>query len=737
MKRLVGWLALLAAILCGAPASAQTPLRLQGQFSQTPSITSLGTIGVGGGLAVAVGTGFSGSSGDPPTGAIFLSGWPGVPTPLTVAWSSSTSLNLTLAAGTYTAGSYTIELIFPNGTTLVDIGALAITNTLTPLQIYAGCLIGDWPVSACTCSSTCTTGSAVVNCADTSGNAQDKNVPSSTAPTIKLSDPLFTQPNVTSLVGVQANSTSIKRSVFSFGDAGTAFGFWIGGNTIAAPAFALLEQYSPPSSAPNMNIAVNTTTGFTQIGWGGNSAATTIDIIGLGTILASSYQNDGGMNYYVNNANPVFGTAPAAYSLDAGGVYMTADNNSSPTSAWSGHWVEDWALNCVPTALQRSESAQYLNNIYGITAAPGFKQATVVAASTSNAPLRVLNSLTNYSTGTNVFLVSGAVQNACTTQSTTTSTWLDLLCPSLSAGSYDLLIENPDGRAATYPGAVTVTTATSDWTIFGLADVGSYIALAANMTCSPSPCISGTSLCSAWTDGAALGNTLSQSTGANQVTWYSGVGDSTFNFQPYVVFNGSTTYFDSLANMNLDAPSGLWILAVYIPGATGGTTNLSRMNMSSNLSLLQFTSTNVPECYLQGTEPAWGSAISGAHSFVCGVVNGASSTGTVSINVNNGTAVSSSVTASISTGAILEVGRNTTIQYANGKLAALVYLNAAPSPTQLTAWQTFVTSQWLSVAPIVGWRTETVWPALGLLACAALRRRRPENDNGDELRRAA
>lgn len=681
-------------VSCTAASSARAQVAPSPQiatgFSTKPTVTSVGVVGTNGGRSAILGTNFLQSSTDVPTIDVFLSGYPGTATHLTVAFLSSTSMTGTLAAGSYAAGSYTMVVTFPNSYALILPGAFTITTALTFAAIYGSCLVGDWPASVCTCSGTCITGSAVVTCPDTSGGGQDFNVLSPAAPTVKLNDPLFQQPNVTSLVMSHSGNSGLERATFTF-TSGTAFGFYIGAYTTTAPAFTLLAQYLPPSSAPNENINLASGTGIVAAGWGGVAATTTAASLDAGTIFGSTYSNTPTVSMLVNNAVSASAAGPAGASVASGGLLALAHNHNAGSSTYDGHIAETLALACIPSTLQNTETSQTLNDTYGITIPPGFAQATTMPALTSNAPLRVRNSLTNYAAATTASLVLGGTVSACTTQSTSTTQWLDLLCPSLAAGTYDLLLENPDGQSITYPNTIAVTATTNYWSIFGLNAIGIYIPQAANLTCTPSPCISGTSLCSAWLDLAALqGTTLAQSITADQPTWFSGVSDATCNNQPYLAWNGTTTYL-TLSSLLVDTPSAFWVGAVHQVGATGGTTSLVRFNAAGSLTIFQFTSTNTPEFFGGGSDTAWTGAVTGTQSMMGGATTG--TPGTVSINVANGTAQTGSRTVgSFATSGVVEVGRNTNLQYNNGKTCALLFLNAQPTSPQLSAKHTLDSS---------------------------------------------
>jgi len=89
-----------------------------------PAFASCTTASTTGGAVTLRGTGFLAT----PTASVFLSGFPGIPTALTVAFTNSTTLTLTLGVGVYSLGSYPVEVCNPNGGCTVSLGLFAVTT---------------------------------------------------------------------------------------------------------------------------------------------------------------------------------------------------------------------------------------------------------------------------------------------------------------------------------------------------------------------------------------------------------------------------------------------------------------------------------------------------------------------------------------------------------------------------------------------------------------------------------
>jgi hypothetical protein len=408
--------------------------------------------------------------------------------------------------------------------------------------------------------------------------------------------------------------------------------------------------------------------------------------------------------YSVNNA--VSGSASSVLAPSSSQTFYIGVRNEV-SQYGSFHWPEIDVVNVVPTSTQIAAMLQYYNDAYGVTLPPGFLYATPVAANTASAPLRIQNSAgrTNYYATTVVSLVSGSTTYTCTESAITGAgsvQSIDVTCPSTPAGTYDLYMQNPDGRSTTYSNAITVTSATNAWTNWGFEVIEWYSA--GNITCSSSPCVSGSSTVTSYFDLSAMGQSPTQGTSADQPVWYSGVGDSTFNSQPYALANGSSDQLSFTGLTNDGSATAYVAFGVVHQASSVGPSNHGTWYMPAD-------STNSLWCMLyegsgsftphptvetaSGTISAvWTATVSGTQNIECDIPSGANPT--ILVNAQNGTAVTTATSQSANT--FGSSAQHTYVHSASGQdysgasVAQLVFLNTVPTSGQRTAWETYAQS---------------------------------------------
>jgi hypothetical protein len=429
------------------------------------------------------------------------------------------------------------------------------------------------------------------------------------------------------------------------------------------------------SNDPRLTIVSNTA--LTQ----NNSGNATAEIASV-TILDSAVTFYGGVSsngttstsyISVDNVPVISSSVSTALTVASGEqVYIGVFANNAKGYA-EIVWPEIIFLNTIPTTTQVTEYTQYLNDTYGVTTPPTVSYITPVSASTGAAPLRI--------TGTgflpNVSVYIGTY--ACTTTDNTT-TVIDGYAPSIPAGTYDLTISNVDGRSITYNNFVTVTSAVSAWSIFGSNCVGWW----GNQFTQSGGAVS------AWLDLSGMGNNLIQATSTKQPTYHSGIGDGTFNNQPYMTFNGTSDYLSCApANVANNTLTALYMLAVVGPGTS---TSLGAVFSAESQYMMAIDSLKPAIWNATYGTLDYGTNVTGIKNIVASVPPGASPT--ISINMSNGTATTATTTlgAMPLAGANYFVGsRVGTSMYNNAPIATVVITNGATSG-QLAAWESYCQS---------------------------------------------
>jgi hypothetical protein len=614
-----------------------------------PFTSGMSDIGTAGGLSQVSGGNFVGSASNPPKAWIFLSGYPGPATSMSVTYNSSSSLYMTLAGpGPYATGVYPVQIDDTDGRSVLDMGNLHITPEINPATEFGANLIFDYDCSLATCSGSCTTGSAIAAVPDQTSNGNTLNLVSATAPTIQQNDTRFSQPNVTTCVMSSANSTYLEQASLSLAGASTLYVF---GAVYVTNNPAAVQGIWDWSFGP-MTAGVNYSPSQLFIGFGQPGNITGINAYNMGAILVNGATASGAQTMYVNNA--VSGSGSYGGNAPASGHPFYIGERISGAGFGSFVWPRIFGVNVVPTATNRLHMAQFLNNEYGVTPDPGYLFNTGMAASTASTPLRVQNSagLTNYYTGTTASLVSGANSYSCTNgglvgASGTNS--MDLVCPSTPVGTYDLDIINPDGNTHSYSGVVTVTAGNTPWTTFGENVTEQFDA--AHVTCSASPCVSGSSGVTSHFDMSALGLLPTQSTFANEPTWHSGVGDATCNNQPYATGNGSSSSLTTSGapgvtpDPAVSSSTAITVFAVLNQGVTGVTTGNFFSPINSPIVFSSEINSMFPALKGSAVTATYGSTISGAQNIELDTPSGASPTLYVNV-ANSGSAVTAATTQS-------------------------------------------------------------------------------------------
>ncbi len=690
MKHARAIIVALATLCCLAPAPFGGSVAVT-WGTAAPFTTGMSDIGTAGGLSQVSGGNLVGSALNPPQAWIFLNGYPGPATSLSVTWNSSSSIYLTLSGpGPYAVGVYPVQILDPDGQTLVDLGNLHITAETTPATEFGANLVFDYDFSQSNCSGACTTGSSIVTTPDQTANGNTLTPPGN-APTIQLNDTHFSQPNVTTAVFVSSSSQSLERASLAIGASPAALYIF---GVVYMTSGAANQGIWDWSIVPFTFYVNNPTPVYTMQGIGTPTGAPTP---GSSCVIAMTGWNGTTANFTLNNA--LVKTAADANGPQTNEPFYVGYRVAS---ASYGNFVTPriFGVNIVPTATNMLHMAQYLNNKYGCTADPGFLYATPMKASTASAPLRVQNTngLANYYTGTTANLVCGGTSYACTNAGIVGVSGvnsMDLSCASTPAGTCDLDIVNIDGNSHSYSNAVTVTSSTNAWTNFGFTTL---IWLGAdNVTCSAPTCLSGSSGITSYFDKAAMGQIPVQSTFANEPTWYSGVGDSTMNGHPYGLPNGTSTNMLFVTGVANDGASTDFVASLIVNEPVSGlsTTTVFEPANASNLLRCQLNS-KFPAVLGGSTTATFGSPVAGIQNIECDVPGGTNPT--IYVNAaNSGFAVTMATTGAANsfTGA-----QHMFVHSANGStpsnapLGEAVFLNTVPSSGQRTARETEAQSYW-------------------------------------------
>lgn len=679
----------LLALLCAAPVPNGAQGTVINWGTPAPTVSVVEGIGTGGGTAAVSGANFVGSAANPPTSSLFLSGYPGPAMAMGVTYNTNASLALTLEAGVYEAGIYPFQIHDTDDQALLVRGEFTIGSELTPPVIFGVNLVLQGICAQATCTGgPCTTGSSIATVPDLSGSANPLNVVSATAPTIQQNDSRFSAPGVTTCVMSAANSTFLEQASLS-----------IGGSPTALYVFGAFDV---------------TATGATQVVWSHNASnlvlqanATPVwNFLPPGVLVASPpspYLNpaivEAGNNSVTSTAavnNAIFASSAAANTIQNAKSFYVGFKTAASTYG-SFVWPEIDVVNVLPTSTQAAQMAAYFNDTYGVTPLPGYSYNTGMAANTANAPLRIQNTpgLTNYYATTTVALVSGSTSYACTNAGLVGSSGvnsMDQLCASTPAGVYNLAITNPDRSApVTYTNAVTVTSATTAWTNFGFSTLAWFSA--ANVTCSSSPCVSGSSGITSYFDQSAMGHTPTQSTFADEPIWHSGVGDATFNFNPYGLPNGTSDQVNFGTNPIVNDGSNTDFVAFGIVNepVTGVTTGTFFEPINTGNQLRCQLAAKIPQTQSVATNATYGSVVAGTQNIECDLPGGASPTLYVNA-ANSGSPVTTATAFSANTfsgGQHLFVHSANGQQYSNAPMTEEVFLNKVPTSGQRIAWETY------------------------------------------------
>jgi hypothetical protein len=629
-----------------------------------PTVTGVTSVGVDGGSSTCNGTNFVAT----PTASVNING---TPTSLNVTWISSTEIvELLLVGGPYTAGNWNLTVTNPDGQSATAVGAFEITAESNPQTILGANLKGQWIASQAVVS-----GANVVSVPDNSGNSNNLSLVSATPPTQVLNDTRFGQ-SPTTIQMTAANSTYLACPSFAIGGSGSCFIIgavdYLGSGTQECIAGFF------PATMMAVYVSAGNECGAYYVGFA--YVTSPLMTAGPATFVGGNVPGTGAETSLNAGAVSTGGSTGSNTTTPAPFVVGAMYNGTTYNAFSSFAWPELLATNTPPTTAQILQLCQYFNDKYGVTQAPSFTSASPVPASTTGAALRVSGA--NFQPNVSVSLLMGSTVTPVTVVSNST-TIADCTTPSMAAGTYDLIITNTDGRAATFTGVVIVEPATSNAAVaamnaFGLLAVGVYTG--ANATLGTGGGVA------SWLDQSGMSNHLVQSTLAYQPAFYSGASDARFNDKPYIGGNGLTQFL-SCAGFALDGASGyVGYCSVVSPGAAGGIRTVTNYNGGATPSL-QFAGSGAPEIYAT-SYTTWGSAISGAQN-----VDGLTSSTVTSINVANGTPVTTSQNESVLSGYTMYAFANSGVsQFGNHYIPALVILKGTPTSTQLSTWHAFCQS---------------------------------------------
>ena len=637
-------------------------------YNAPPSVASVTSVGTSGGSATCDGANFV----QTPTASANING---TPTNLTVTWVSSAELvELLLTGGSYAVGHWDLTVTNPDGQSVTAPGVFVITSELTPETIFGANLIAWWQASNAT-----SVGGVLTGVPDSTGNGNDLSVVSLVPPTIVDNDARFGEAPTTILMNGSTNFLQTADVPIGAGSTLAFFGVVdLLSTSVGGGGEGTFITYSSDNN-PKLLIQGSSPTNLEYIGPSNHGIETSgIQMLNAPATLYGGATVVGGTvseAVSINNSTPVTYSASTATSIE---------NNKVISVGFDGigegylHfvWPELLIVNVVPTALQISQYVQSANDRFGVTAPPSVNYATPVPALTSNAPLR-LNG-TGFMQGVTVTLGSTA---SCTVLSNTT-TVVNVETPSLAAGTYDLTIANMDGRSITYGNYVTVTAATSPWSLFGLSCVAWY---------DSTSFVESGGVVTQWTDLSGMGNHLVAGTAP---AYHSGAGDPTFNDQPYMKPNGTNEYLQCLGAQFASNPlTAIWCSCVVnqVSGGGGG-----QQIFQIGGTLLFQLSNEIPDFFLGGAGTvSWGSTISGAQNLVFTCASGANPN--YSVNVANGAAVVN--TSTIAPIDVLSSDLYTSSYEGGGNwnaqpIAAIIVLSVIPSSGAQSSWESYCQTTW-------------------------------------------
>lgn len=596
------------------------------------------------------------------TGANFVSGCTalavinGTPTSLTITFVNSMELIYALATGTYTAGTWPLEVTNPDGQSDTE-SIFVISTNQTPSTLFGANLKIQGIASTAVVSA-----GYVVSVPDSSGNgnAVTALAVGASQPSYNAASSTFSQhkPSITF-----DGSTQGLGAVASLGLSGSGtLTFYAGVVLNGLSGIATVLYYNDAGAELSLDY---TSTGIAEAQYAYTSHARgVVASLNAPTCVVAAFTSGSPGSLSISQDNqPAATTSTAVTNVTDNRLFSVGVRNNGTNSAFGS--IEICEFGVVNRAITLSEQAalvQYLNLTYGVNAPPTIAGITPLAPSTAGATARI---------GGTGFLVGATVTVAgigTFTPTTVTATYLDVTFGSIAAGIYDVTVLNPDGLDDTATNALVVSNSTPLQAWQGLAGttcIGCYIpASAADV--------------SSWADQSFLGNALVQGTPANQPTFTAS--DPNFNGAPSLSgFNGTSTVLATAGNQNIDGGAGgLWIFAVIHQSATGSLYGLATNTQAMYVNL----DNGIPNVRDRSFTNAivWGSAISGTKL----IEGGIDASGNENLSVSNAAQVTGAGLAAGAGGQKLLCG-----SYFHGSFAFFAAFNTAPTTALRAALETY------------------------------------------------
>lgn len=617
-SRALALLALVVACLVGGshvPRARAYPFSgtLVRPASRALTLTTMGNITTTGGLVPALGTNFNLPTVSAHVGAV----WVAFPT------STWTSTSVSFVVPPIAAGTYDVILSNADGSAVPQNQLLVVTATQNPSTIFGANLVGQWVGKNATCSGTCVTGSVITAIPDTSGLGNNLTGVGSGL-IYNAASAHYRMPNVATFA-TDGSASYFKKAAFNLNGTGTiaTLGAWY---TPTAPGTSL----GGATSYGGSYFGGITSSGFPSTSINGSinaivsASATSAAYIFYGADTCTSSAHT--LHTAINNGVQV--TATGSAGCLASGQEFDIGASSTPNDYEAVESPETIAVNIVPTTLQLSQVAAYMNLTYGVTSPPTFVAMSVVQPSASGSFARVTG--TGFMSGVTVS-ASGGVGTL--TAIDNNSTIIDVSVPSVAAGTNDITITNLDGRAITITDAMVVSGGATPASILG---PGLVVWHEDQVTLNGSNA-------SAWKDESLLLNDDVQATALDQPAFSASC--AVVNGLPCLTSTGSPIFLRSAAAYTLPPScSAYYFWSVVALSTTTGTSCLASYVTSGIVGV--DTASGIPNTsYLFSPIAVWGSSIgTSTAAYIVASHDGTNAdgaTGTFAgqVNVNNGSAV--------------------------------------------------------------------------------------------------
>lgn len=599
----------------------------------------------------------------------------GTPTPLTITFLSSTSLQFTLASGTYTPSTGTgWPLTVTNPDTQSSTQSIfVITTEVSPATTMGANLIAWYRADSY----------ATPTWDDLTGYAQNLTITG--VPTYNSSDSNF---NDQATVTWDGSTTYATKSGFSL-QGGTVL--WV----------MVIYRCTSSSTGPYEIASYSTTDNF-EMRVQSSTLKSFWDETGLSISSGSTPANTvyAAYSYIQGGSPPLLGslvgiggtevdaTGSGTTNPQATGLFQIS-NRFNTGYEFVGQIAEVIVCNVKPNSSQYSALYGYANFRYMIDTYPTVIGATDVQ--TTGGVIRI--SGTNFLSGATV-TVSGGI-GYLGTATVLNSGSLEVTIPAgvYTPGLYDVTVANPDQESVSATAILQVVASADPWSILGNNCIGWY--RADNIASPTSPPVTGSSV-SGMVDISRLKNDAIQSTGGNQPTWNSA--NTGIDGQPSVHFAGSQ--FLDVAAFNLSANTGntIYVWIVYGQASAPASEGCFVAYANGEWFDLRVETTGKPRVFWDASNLTWGTSLTGGYQALLGYATSTNTTTPpIGINVSNGTAITGTGSQiAIVSGDALSIGGHTdgTITLNGCDIAEIVIANGSVTSGQLLAMQSYFSARY-------------------------------------------